>query len=164
VATDNRFLTLLRTQVGVHACASHQYLAVAIYYDSQKLPQLAKHFYRLSGNERAHTMALIRHLSDRSITPPIPAVAEPAGVFADQIAPLTLATVVAEKVNDSVTDLAESARDERDYVGMELVQSLLVAQAAEASDLRSLRRIANRIGGGVLDLERHLWHAVSAAA
>ena len=43
---DSDFLRLLREQVGHEFDAHQQYVAIAVWFDAQDLPQLARHYYR----------------------------------------------------------------------------------------------------------------------
>jgi hypothetical protein len=52
------FDPLLIQQVGHEFAASHQYIAVAVWFDNQDLLQLARHFYRQSLKERNHAMMI----------------------------------------------------------------------------------------------------------
>jgi len=45
--------------------ASAQYIAIAVYFDGEGLPDLAQHFYRQSDEERMHAMKVGRLLSFR---------------------------------------------------------------------------------------------------
>ncbi|MBG6218950.1 ferritin [Arthrobacter sp. CAN_A6] len=67
------FNDLLARHVGNEFAASHQYIAVAAWFDSQDLPQLAKHFYRQSLEERNHATMMVRYILDQGLTIAIPA-------------------------------------------------------------------------------------------
>ena len=54
----------LNGQVGYEFAASQQYIAIAVYYDSENLPQLAAHFYRQAVEERNHAMIMVQYLLD----------------------------------------------------------------------------------------------------
>ena len=58
------FATKLNEQIRNEFSASQQYIAVAVYYDSQSLPQLAAHFYRQAVEERNHAMMMVQYLLD----------------------------------------------------------------------------------------------------
>jgi len=58
------FASKLNGQIGYEFAASQQYIAVAVYYDSQSLPQLAAHFYRQAVEERNHAMIMVQYLLD----------------------------------------------------------------------------------------------------
>ena len=55
---DTVFRKLLHEQIGNEFAAAQQYIAVAVYYDSNDMPQLAKHFYAQAVEERNHAMMI----------------------------------------------------------------------------------------------------------
>ena len=57
-----KFHSLLQEQVRNEFTSSQQYIALAVWFDGQDLPQLAKHFYRQSLEERNHAMMIVREL------------------------------------------------------------------------------------------------------
>jgi len=58
------FADALNEQISYEFAASQQYIAVAVYYDSETLPQLAAHFYRQAVEERNHAMIIVQYLLD----------------------------------------------------------------------------------------------------
>ena len=60
------FNELLSAQVGNEFVASQQYVAVAVCFGGQDLPQLAAHFYRQSLEERNHAMMMVQYMLDRN--------------------------------------------------------------------------------------------------
>ena len=60
----SRFTEVLNEQIANEYAASQQYVAVAVYYDAQTLPQLAAHFYRQAVEERNHAMMIVQYLLD----------------------------------------------------------------------------------------------------
>ena len=69
-----RFPDALNEQIAREFAASQQYVAIAVYYDSETLPQLASHFYRQAVEERNHAMMIVQYLLDADLTVVIPAV------------------------------------------------------------------------------------------
>ena len=67
----------LNEQIAYEFAASQQYIAVAVHYDAQTLPQLAAHFYRQALEERNHAMMMVQYLLDSGDEVVIPAVAAP---------------------------------------------------------------------------------------
>jgi rubrerythrin len=82
---------LLQEQIRNEFTASHQYTAVAVWYDDQDLPQLASHFYKQSLEERNHAMMMVQYLLDKDIRPQIPGVGEVVNDFKTALEPLELA-------------------------------------------------------------------------
>ena len=58
------FADALNEQIGYEFAASQQYIAIAVYYDAETLPQLAAHFYRQAVEERNHAMMMVQYLLD----------------------------------------------------------------------------------------------------
>src|SRR5262245_26612223 len=73
----------LNEQIAYEFGASQQYIAVAVHYDAETLPQLAAHFYRQALEERNHAMMMVQYLLDSSEEVVIPAVAAPRTTFDD---------------------------------------------------------------------------------
>lgn len=153
MSSDSKFGQLLRAQVGNELFASQQYIAIAIYYDSQKLPQLAKYFYAQAVDERNHAMMIVQHCLDREVVAPISGLDEPVNSFDDHIAPLVLALGHEKKVTDQIVALATAARQEGDYLGEQFMQWFLKEQVEEVAVMNTLRTVASRSGGSLFDLE-----------
>ena len=84
------FAARLNEQIGNEFGASQQYVAVAVYYDSQSLPQLAAHFYRQAVEERNHAMIMVQYLLDADEDVVTPGVQAPQTAFSDAVAPVAL--------------------------------------------------------------------------
>ncbi len=70
----SRFANALNEQIAYEFGASQQYVAIAVYYDAQTLPQLAAHFYRQAVEERNHAMIIVQYLMDAEVRVTIPGV------------------------------------------------------------------------------------------
>src|SRR5919108_4307916 len=86
-----RFADAVNEQIAYEFGASQQYVAIAVWYDAQTLPQLAAHFYRQALEERNHAMMLVQYLLDAGSPVAIPAVAAPKTEFGDAVEPVALA-------------------------------------------------------------------------
>src|SRR3712207_8423872 len=71
-----RFPPSLNEQVGREFGASQQYVAIAVFYDAETLPGLARHFYRQAVEERNHAMMIVQYLLDAGQPVRIPGVEE----------------------------------------------------------------------------------------
>ena len=69
---DTKFDALLQDQIRNEFTASQQYVAIAVHFDDDDLPQLAAYFYRQAVEERNHAMMLVRYLLDRGVKVEIP--------------------------------------------------------------------------------------------
>ena len=90
------FVTLLNEQIAHEYAAHQQYVACAVYYDAETLPQLARFFYAQALEERDHAMMMVQYLIDADETVVIPGVAAPQVDFEDIVAPVALALAAGE--------------------------------------------------------------------
>ena len=81
------FVAQLNEQIANEFAAHQQYVACAVYYDDETLPQLAAFFYRQAMEERDHAMMMVQYLLDTDAPVTIPGVAAPVSAFADVVAP-----------------------------------------------------------------------------
>src|SRR5438067_13926071 len=111
-----RFVERLNAQISYEFAASQQYIANAVYYESQTLPRLAAFFYAQAVEERNHAMMMVRYLLDADEHVSIPGVSAPATDFDDVIAPVALALDQEKRVSDQIAGLTAIAREEGDFL------------------------------------------------
>ena len=85
-----RFVERLNHQIAYEFAASQQYIANAVYYDSETLPRLAAFFYAQAVEERNHAMMMVEYLLDADAEVTIPGVEAPETGFSDIVAPVAL--------------------------------------------------------------------------
>ena len=71
------FHDAVNEQIGNEFAASQQYIAIAVWFDAETLPNLAAHFYRQAVEERNHAMMLVQFLLDADQPVRIPGVVAP---------------------------------------------------------------------------------------
>ena len=152
----SRFIERLNEQIAYEFAASQQYIANAVYYDSQTLPRLAAFFYAQAVEERNHAMMMVRYLLDADGLVAIPGVAAPETEFADIVAPVALALDQERRVSDQVAALVGVARDESDYLSEQFVQWFLKEQVEEVSTMSSLLAVVQRSGDSPMFVEDYL--------
>ena len=84
---SDAFVARLNEQIANEFGAHHQYVACAVHYDAQTLPQLARFFYAQALEERDHAMMMIQYLIDADADVVIPGVTAPQAQFADIVEP-----------------------------------------------------------------------------
>src|SRR3954453_4673237 len=77
------FVSRLNEQIANEFAAHQQYVACAVYYDAETLPQLARFFYRQAVEEPDHDMMMVQYLIDADAEVTIPGVAAPQTDFSD---------------------------------------------------------------------------------
>jgi ferritin len=150
------FPNALNDQIGRELAASQQYVAIAVYYDSETLPELAQHFYRQAVEERNHAMMIVQYLLDAGEDVRIPGVVEPQNAFADPVAPIRLALAQEKAVTDDIVALAKLARAEADLVGEQFLHWFLQEQREEVASMSSLLQVAERARDNLLLVEDYL--------
>lgn len=163
-ALDTKFHALIRDQIRSEFTASQQYLAIAVYFDGEDLPQLGKHFYGQAVEERNHAMMLVQYLLDRDVAVEIPGVDAVCNQFDAPRDALMLALNQERTVTEQISRLASVAREEHDYLGEQFMQWFLKEQIEEVSSMSTLVRIADRAGANVFHLEDFVARELSAAA
>jgi ferritin len=150
------FATALNEQVAYEFGASQQYVAIAVHYDAQTLPQLAAHFYRQSLEERNHAMMMVQYLLDAGEDVVIPAVAAPQTSFADLITPVQLALDQEKRVTAQIQQLALTAREEGDLVAEQFMHWFLQEQREEVSSMSALLTVVERSKDNIMLVEDYL--------
>jgi len=138
------FVAKLNEQIANEFAASQQYVACAVYYDDDALPQLAGFFYRQAMEERDHAMMMVQYLLDTDEQVRIPGVAAPEVVFADVIAPIALALAQEKRVSEQINALAGVARAEHDFSSEQFMQWFIKEQVEEIATMSDLLHVAER--------------------
>jgi bacterioferritin B len=139
-----QFTDALNEQIGHEFSASQQYVAIAVWYDGQTLPQLARHFYRQAVEERNHAMIVVQYLLDARKPVSIPPVGKPKTSFRDPVEPVRLALQQEESVTQMIARLAQQARKEGDLVGEQFLAWFLKEQLEEMSSMADLLTTVER--------------------
>jgi ferritin len=159
---SDKFAAQLNEQISYEFAASQQYIAVAVWYDAQSLPQLAGFFYRQAVEERNHAMMMIQYLLDADAAVSVPAVSEPKNSFADITEPIRVALDQEKRVSDQISALAATARAENDFLSEEFTHWFLKEQVEEVASMSTLLAGVERGGDNVLQIED--WVAREMAA
>ena len=97
-----RFVEALNAQIGNELAAHNQYLACAVHYDAETMPQMAAFFYGQALEERDHAMMMVQFLLDTDCAVKIPGVEAPKTDFASIIDPVELALAQEKRVSEQV--------------------------------------------------------------
>lgn len=153
----SKFTDALNAQLAEEFAASQQYVAIAVYYDGETLPQLARHFYRQAVEERNHAMIIVQYLLDAQKPVTIPAVAGPRTTFKDHVEPVRLALQQEKAVTEQIERLAQMARREGDLVGEQFLAWFLKEQLEEMSSMADLLTTVERaVASSILLAETYL--------
>ena len=151
----SKFTELLEAQIGNEFNASQQYVAMAVYFDGEDLPQLARHFYAQSVEERNHAMMLVQYMLDRDLPVRIPGVAPVKNDFSDVVEPIAMALEQEKQVTSQIEALFAAAREEGDALGEQFMLWFLKEQVEEVASMSTLLTVARR-ADNLFDLENFM--------
>ena len=151
-----RFTELLNTQIGNEFAAHNQYLACAIYYDAQTMPQTAAFFYAQALEEREHAMMMVQYLLDTDAAVQLPGVDAPVSEFADVVAPITLALEQEKRVTEQINGLLRIAREESDFASEQFMQWFIKEQVEEVATMNDLLAVVTRAGDDINAIEEYM--------
>lgn len=153
----------MNTQIASEFTASAQYIAIAVYFDEEGLPDLAQFFYRQSDEERMHAMKFVHFLLETGAKPIIPSVPELRNDFNSAADAVSFALDQEKKVTQQINNLVSIARAEGDHTSENFLQWFVTEQVEEVSTMTNLLQTIEHAGGALLLVEdyvrRHAQHA-----
>jgi bacterioferritin B len=150
------FAKKLNEQIANEFAAHQQYVACAVYYDAEALPQLARFFYRQALEERGHAMMMVQFLLDTGAEVTTPGVTAPSWRFANVAEPIALALGQEQRVSAQINALAATAREAGDYSSEQFMQWFIKEQVEEVATMGGLLRVAERAGENAAAIEEYL--------
>jgi bacterioferritin B len=150
------FVTKLNEQIGNEFAAHQQYVAIAVHYDAETLPQLARFFYRQALEERDHAMMMVQYLIDADADVQIPGVPAPQGSFPDIVSPVALALEQEKRVSEQINALAAAAREAGDYTSEQFMQWFIKEQVEEVATMSDLLRVVERSKDDPMEVENFM--------
>jgi bacterioferritin B len=150
------FVSRLNEQIANEFAAHQQYVACAVYYDAETLPQLARFFYRQALEERDHAMMMVQYLIDADADVTIPGVAAPQTSFQDIVEPITLALEQEKRVSQQINGLAATAREASDFTSEQFTQWFIKEQVEEVATMSDLLRVVERSKHDPMEIENYM--------
>lgn len=150
------FAAKLNEQIANEFAAHQQYVACAVYYEAETLPQLAAFFHRQALEERGHAMMMIQYLLDTGSAVVTPGIAAPRTTFTDAVEPVALALGQEREVSEQISALAGTARDERDFAAEQFLAWFVAEQIEEVATMSDLLAVAERSRDRVAEIEDYL--------
>ena len=150
------FARKLNEQIANEFAAHQQYVACAVYYDAEALPQLARFFYRQALEERGHAMMMVQFLLDTGAEVTTPGVAAPRSRFAGVAEPIALALAQEQRVSEQINQLAAIAREAGDYSSEQFMQWFIKEQVEEVATMGDLLNVVRRNAEVVENIEEYV--------
>jgi len=147
----------INKQVIEEFAASDQYLAIALYFDRETLPELSQYFHIQAREEYGHAMKLLQYLNDAESHPLIPATPEPKNHFETATECVELALEQELKVTEQINELVDLAISENDHLTREFLQWFVTEQLEEVNNMSDLLNVVRRAGeDNLFYVEEHL--------
>ena len=154
---SEKLIEAFNQQIGNEMGASLQYIAIASFFDSETLPQLARFFYRQSEEERTHAMRFVKFINDVGGKVRIPALPAPQDDFASAEEAVAKALAWEEEVTSQIYDLVEIAKADKNYVGVRFLDWFVEEQLEEVTSMNDLLSVIRRAGSDrLLFVEEYL--------
>ena len=143
----------MNAQIASEFGASAQYIAIAVYFDEQALPELANFFYRQSEEERMHAMKFVHFMLEAGAKPIIPGLPEMKNSFEDAAEAVQFALTQEMKVTDEINNLVSIAMAEADYASNQFLQWFVTEQVEEVDTMTTLLQTIKHANGNMLWVE-----------
>jgi ferritin len=143
---SDKLIQAFNEQIGNEMGASMQYIAIASYFDSETLPQLAKFFYVQSEEERTHAMRFVKFINDVGGRVVIPTLPAPQADFTSAEDAVGKALSWEEEVTRQIYDLVEVAKADKNYVGIRFLDWFVEEQLEEVTTMNDLLAVIRRAG------------------
>lgn len=147
----------LNEQISNEMSASMQYIAIAAYFDSEDLLELARHFYKQSEEERTHALKFLKFVVDAGGSVEMGALPQPQNRFslAEEAIQKALDGEIA--VTRQINALVDLSTQETDHITHNFLQWFVTEQLEEVSSTSTLLKIVQRAGeSNLLMVEEYL--------
>jgi len=144
-------------QIGHELQASHQYTAIAVYFESLALKKLAKMFFKQGDEEREHAMKFVHYLSETGGKLQIPIIPAPKHDFTSVIEAVQASLDWEWEVTRRINDLMTLAVEQKDYLAQDFLRWFVTEQLEEVSTMENLLKVAQTAGDkNIIMLEAYL--------
>ena len=145
MAPSERLADAINTQIGREYAASHQYTAIASWYDAETYPRLAQFFHDQADEERLHARKMTDYLIDTGRPVRLGEVRAPINDFADHVEPIRLALEQERGVSVNIGNLVDIARETHDHASEIFLQWFITEQVEEEDTIGGLLQVAERV-------------------
>jgi bacterioferritin B len=152
----------MNAQIASEFTASAQYIAIAVYFDEEGLPDLANFFYRQSLEEREHAMKFVHFMLEAGARPTIPPVPELRNEFSSAADAVGFALEQEKHVTRQINNLVSVAQAEGDHTSHNFLQWFVTEQVEEVSTMTALLQTINHAGGALLLVEDYVRRHMAA--
>lgn len=160
----SKVVDAMNAQIKSELSASAQYIAIAIYFEMEALPELAGFFFRQSLEERDHAMRFINFMLEVGAKPLIPSTPDMKNEFTDAADAVQYALNQEMKVTREINDLVSLAVAENDHTSNQFLQWFVTEQVEEIDTMTNLLQTIKHAGTNLLLVEDYVLRNPQQAA
>ena len=154
---SQKIIDAFNVQIGRELGASHQYIAIAAYFNGENLEQLSQFFFRQADEERAHAMKFIKFVLDVDGRVEIPAVVAPRSDFTRAQEAVAMSLAWEREVTEQIYSLVALCQQEHNHIALRFLDWFVSEQLEEVTIIGALLGIVERAGeGNLLYVEDYL--------
>jgi len=156
---NKKMLTALNDQITMELSASHSYLAMAGWFESQNLPGMAAWMQMQSAEERAHGLKFFEFVVDRGEDVALGSLDAPQAIFGSALEVFETALAQEKSVTASINNLYTLANAEGEYEAIPLLTWFINEQVEEEASVDQVVEDLRRAGDdsqALLMLDREL--------
>ena len=149
----------MNDQIGAEMYASHLYLAMSAYCESQNLPGFARWFAMQADEERGHALKVFRHVIDRGGRVTLGSIDAPPTDFGSPLEAFQQALTHEMGVSQMIDGLYGMAMSHGDYASQVFLQWFVTEQVEEEKQATEIVQVLSTIGAEpapLLMLDREL--------
>lgn len=146
----------MNSQIQSEFTASAQYVAIAVYFDEQGLPDLANFFYRQAEEERMHAMKFVHFMLEAGAKPIIPGLPNLRNEFNSAADAVNFALDQEKHVTSQISNLVSIAQAEGDHTSHNFLQWFVTEQVEEVSSMTNLLQTIQHAGPSLLLVEDYV--------
>ncbi len=150
---DSKSVNAMNAQIQSEFLASAQYVAIAVYFDEESLPDLANFFYRQAEEERSHAMKFVHFLLETGAKPIIPGLSDIRNEFESASEAVQFALDQEIKVTNQINNLMQIANAANDFTSQNFLQWFVEEQVEEVDTMTTLLQTIKHAGGAMLLVE-----------
>lgn len=150
---NEKLIELLNQQIQNEFKASAQYVAIAVYFDSESLPALARFFYNQAVEEREHAMKFVQYMLDAGSTPVIRGLPDLRNDFSNAADAVQCALDGELEVTRQINNLADQATKVGDHMTSTFLNWFVTEQLEEVSTMSTLLDTIRHAGSSLLLVE-----------
>ena len=159
---NQKVVAVMNAQIQSEFGASAQYIAIAIYFDEEGLPDLAAFFYEQSLEERDHAMKFVHFLLEAGAKPIIPSLPDMRNEFSSAAAAVQFALEQEMKVTNQINNLVRIAKEENDFASHNFLQWFVDEQVEEVDSMTTLLQTIRHAGSSLLLVEDFVRRTLAA--